>query len=444
MKARFAAIYSTLSRDRLPKSRLLGRRNRRVIVGLLLLLILLARSSVPQGDPLEHIRFYTRNIEFDFINWTLGALGVKLDQAILGTVGLIPDTAEPDIVLSYLQLLGEINGVEAQISTIYTDPAVKDAYRASESLRIRLNQLKQERQYVEPVAEAILQNQLGTIAAEMGLTLGGQTLPPALFHTTPPPYALIVSPRDIIRQDFSISISPDLSLDQMVTLENQVDRAMDVSSLVVGIGGIGLYPTMVMETTDINWLAEVISHEWIHNYLTLRPLGILYMKNPALRTMNETAASIAGKEMGRQLVAKYYPAYLPPPEVSQPETKQSIEPKVPTVFDFRAEMRKTRVRVDELLQQGKINEAESYMEQRRQVFWDQGYHIRKINQAYFAFYGAYADAPGGGAAGADPVGAAVRLLRQQSQTLREFIHRISWMSSYEQLERIIETDQVDK
>ena len=82
------------------------------------------------------------------------------------------------------------------------------------------------------------------------------------------------------------------------------------------------------------------------------------------------------------------------------------------------------------------------MEQRRQVFWNNGYHIRKINQAYFAFYGAYADAPGGGAAGADPVGSAVRLLRQQSPSLRVFINQISWMSSFEQLDKVVKARQV--
>ncbi len=73
-------------------------------------------------------------------------------------------------------------------------------------------------------------------------------------------------------------------------------------------------------------------------------------------------------------------------------------------------MRITRVTVDELLAEGKIEEAEAYMEARRVFFWENGYLIRKINQAYFAFYGAYADQPGG-EAGEDPVGAAVRELR---------------------------------
>ena len=54
---------------------------------------------------------------------------------------------------------------------------------------------------------------------------------------------------------------------------------------------------MIMETTDINWLAEVVAHEWVHNYLTLRPLGVSYMISPELRTMNETVAAIAGKTL---------------------------------------------------------------------------------------------------------------------------------------------------
>ena len=77
------------------------------------------------------------------------------------------------------------------------------------------------------------------------------------------------------------------------------------------------------------------------------------------------------------------------------------------------------------------------METRRQVFWEHGYRIRKLNQAYFAFYGAYADLPGG-AAGEDPVGEAVRSLRAESSTLADFLKHISWMTSFEQLQKAVE------
>jgi hypothetical protein len=72
------------------------------------------------------------------------------------------------------------------------------------------------------------------------------------------------------------------------------------------------------------------------------------------------------------------------------------------------------------------------METRRKHMWEHGYQIRKLNQAYFAFYGAYA-AGGGGAAGPDPVGEAVRLLRRRSASLADFVNTMAWFTSYEQL-----------
>ena len=99
-------------------------------------------------------------------------------------------------------------------------------------------------------------------------------------------------------------------------------------------------------------------------------------------------------------------------------------------------MRETRVNVDALLAEGKIEEAEAYMEERRLMFLSNGYLFRKINQAYFAFFGAYADSPGG-AAGEDPVGPAVRALREQSGSLADFVNTISWMTSFEQLQKTV-------
>ena len=120
-----------------------------------------------------------------------------------------------------------------------------------------------------------------------------------------------------------------------------------------------------------------------------------------------------------------------------PSTSTPEEPSEPPAFDFNEEMRITRVTVDEMLAEGKIEEAEAYMEARRVFFWENGYLIRKINQAYFAFYGAYADQPGG-EAGEDPVGAAVRELRAQSPSLADFLKRIAWMTSFEQLQEAVE------
>jgi hypothetical protein len=412
---------------------------RRVLSLLLVLMtaiLLLGGSSLSPTDQTERIRVFTRSIEFDYLTWTLDALGAKLAQEALGTSEYIPESSQSQIVLDYLTLVNEINANQGKMNQIYSDPNITDPKAASTELRENLKKQEQQLAQLEPLAETILQNQISTTAAQLNLSFAGQPIPPVLYRTTPPPDALIISPRNVIRQDADISISTDLPIDQITELEENVDQNFNVSSLVVGIGGIGLYPTMVMRTRDINWLTEVVAHEWVHNFLTLRPLGISYLSTPELRIVNETAASIAGKEIGRAVIAQFYPAYLPAPAptASDPAPALKSEPAQAPAFNFRSEMHTTRIVVDSLLAEGKIEEAEGYMEARRQLFWDNGYPVRKLNQAYFAFYGAYADEPGG-AAGEDPVGAAVRSLRAQSTSLASFLNRISWMWSYSQLQQ---------
>jgi len=397
-----------------------------------MIVMLLGGSIVSPGDQFERARAFTRAIEFDYVSWTIDALGIKLGQVALGTASYVPEGDRASIVLEALSLTSQINSVEGKLNDIYADPNITDHEAASVEVNQQLADLKETRDQLQPLAESILQEQVSEIAAQAGLTVGGQAMPPVLYRTTPPPDALIISPRNVIEQIQDISISPGITVDQMDELETKVDEALNVSSLVVGIGGIGLYPTMVMEITDINGLAEVVAHEWIHNYLTLHPLGLSYMNSPELRTMNETVASIAGKELGRAVVQKYYPEYLLTESPPSPPVTDQNQPPAPPVFNFDAEMHITRINADKLLAEGKINEAETYMELRRRFFWDNGYHIRKLNQAYFAFYGAYADQPGG-AAGVDPVGTAVRLLRVKSSSLKDFVNRIAWMWNFEQL-----------
>ena len=406
---------------------------------LLMGILLLAYSTVPPGDQLERVRAFTRHIEFDYVTWTLNALGGKIRDGALGTqTYLVNEQVERQVVLDYIELVERVQRAEGHLENIFADPEVSNPELASALVRRQLGEMYAEREQLAPLAEAVLQNQVTTTVAELGLTYGGQPFPPVLYRTTPLPTALIISPRDVIRQDYNISLPPDMTADERTILEEQVDSALDISSLVVNVGGIGLYPTMVMQSTSLNWLAEVISHEWTHNFLTLRPLGVSYMKSPELRTINETAASIAGKEIGSALIERYYPDMVPLPPAETPDAPEEDEPaQVPPPFDFRTEMRNTRERADDLLAEGKIEEAEDYMETRRQVFWEHGYRIRKLNQAYFAFYGAYADLPGG-AAGEDPVGEAVRSLRAESPTLADFLKRISWMTSFEQLQKAVE------
>jgi hypothetical protein len=393
--------------------------------------LLLAFSNYPPGDELQRIRAFSRPLEFDYVGWTLNALGTKLGQVALGAADTLTPEEQSQLVLDYLDLISRIDQADHRLNEIYANPEIANPEIASQLLRQQLSDLEAQRELLGPVAESILQGQVSQIVAELGLTVGGQPVPPVLFHSTSLPTALIVSPRDEIKQLHNISLEPDIHVDQRTILEDSIDQAFDVSSLIVDVGGIGVYPTMITETSNLNFLTEVIAHEWVHNFLSLRPLGLNYFTSPELRTMNETAAALAGKEIGLAVMERFYPELVPPPP--PPETpSEPGEPPPPPTFDFRDEMRQTRVTVDQLLADNKIEEAEAYMEARRQVFWEHGYRIRKLNQAYFAFYGAYADAPGG-AAGEDPVGEAVRALYANSPSLESFLKRIAWMTSFEDL-----------
>lgn len=404
---------------------------------LLILVSLLLTLSVdgPPPSRLEtRVRYMLAGEQFNFVGWEMRAVLGKLAYSLVAPQRYMTEQACRDFFLDYLRLVSEIQRTEAEIRRVYADPAVVNADAATAGLRIRLAELRAEQAARQPVAEAILEEQTAFVLAHNGFGVLGQVFPPVSVHFTPLPTMLVISPRERIEAILQLALRHGLDTARQEAIENRIDRAFDVSSLVTGIGGLGAYPAMLLESDSPTWLAEVSPHEWTHHYLLFKPLGWNYEASPEARTINETVASIVGKEVGRQVVARYYPELLPPespPGARVPEP----QPAQPPAFDFRAEMRATRVRVDELLAQGKVREAEIYMEWRRRVFVEHGYDIRKLNQAYFAFYGAYADEPG--AAGEDPIGPAVRRLREQSPDLYTFVARVSRVTTLAELRALL-------
>ncbi|HVN53117.1 MAG TPA: hypothetical protein VMT46_02210 [Anaerolineaceae bacterium] len=411
----------------------------RLALVLALAIPILSYSTFTPGASGDRVRTYTRDIEFDYVTWILDALALKTSQAALSPDRYLTQARQRQTVLEYIQLTRQQAGLVAQVTSIYANPDITDSKQASRELRQRLAGVTARLEEITPLTETILQSQISAVVASLGLTAGGQPVPPIWYHGTPLPLALIISPRKVIHSDADISLKADMNVDQMESLEGQISEDLNVSALVVPIGGVGVYPTMVMRSSDLNWLASTISHEWTHNYLTLHPLGLSYEKSPELRTMNETTANISGNEIGAEVIRRYYPEFAPPPREENPGTTSLANNPVAVVkprFSFNAQMHAIRVHVDQLLAAGKVTEAEQYMDEGRRIFLDNGYVVRKINQAYFAFYGAYADTPVG-AAGEDPVGPAVVSLRQRSSSLLDFLNRISVMTSYEELKKAL-------
>ena len=407
-----------------------------------LCILMLANSVYMPASFSERVLGFARGMEFDYAAWEWDAIFLKLKQSALSPQKYLSAEDQAAAVNDCMALIDELDQTQREIEQIYADPQISNPQAGAHDLVVKREGLQERRLGLEPLCESILQAQASQALAAAGLTLGGQTLPPLLYHVTPLPLALIVSPRDAIRQDAIVTLLPDLTLEQITALEQRVEEALGVSALVVEIGGLGTYPPMVASTSNLGWLSDTIVHEWTHNYLDFRPLGWNYSTSGELRTMNETTASIVGGEVGRGVMRTYYPDQLPAlgyVERIAPPAWMQTNLQAAQSFDYRVEMHTTRLQVDALLADGKIEEAEQYMEMRRRFFWDNGYQIRRLNQAYFAFHGAYADAPVG-AAGRDPVGPAVRRLRAEADTLAEFLNRISWLTSFEELKALTGAD----
>jgi hypothetical protein len=427
----------------------------------LTLATILTQEYPPPGDFNTRISRAVGNHLFDFGEWTLEAWAEKGAQIAVPIDLYLTDDQRRQFVLDFMNLMREYWTLEGRVQQVYSDPANSDPAAASAELRAQRDAIRADLERRRPTAEAIIQQQISAVLIDEGFGIGGEIFPPVALRITPLPNVLIVSPRDQIKRIAGEALQAGLQVDQAEAIETRVLTATDDSSLVVPIGGLADYPAMILESTQLLWLLQTSSHEWSHHWLFLRPLGYSYLADtPDVRTINETVASIFGDEVGLEVMRRFYPDELKRtfPDLVEPKslTIPTPEPETsrpsptPGQFSFNRALRDTRIKVDGLLAEArafeqldqtdqaeaKIRQAEDYMEQQRQYINTQGYHIRKINQAYFAFYGAYADQPG--ASGGDPIGPNVIALRVYSSSVRDFMDRASHILSLDQLRQAVE------
>jgi len=285
-----------------------------------------------------------------------------------------------------------------------------------------------ERDEMEDRVEEIIEGQISGILADQGLSrtlwLGSEAhvvFPPVDFEFASRPNVLIVSRRDRVEIVDTSLLVADMTLDEKVALEAKVD-GLGQSALVEQVGAVATYPSIVPPTSSLENLLSKVAHEWMHHYLFFRPLGQNYWSSYEMTTINETVANMAGDEIAALTYDRYYNGYDEQPSTLQHGNTSSL--------DFGKAMRETRVTIDELLTEGRIGEAEGYMDERRQFFEDNGYYLRKLNQAYFAFHGSYADTP----TSVSPIGDQLREMRERSRSIGDFIRSAAAISSYDSLQ----------
>lgn len=321
----------------------------------------------------------------------------------------------------------QLNKLIADDEQVAGNPDADPAARAS--ALAQLPSLRGERTDIANTVQRILEGRLTRVIKEAGLTrrFGGDVVwPPVNIEFQNPPSVLVKSPRNEIRKESEQLLEGDLPIERAEQLEANAERDGKTSALVVQIGGIAMYPAIIPEDSDYAFIMDDIAHEWMHHYLYFTPLGRRYFDSGKLTTLNETVADLVGQELGARLVAEYP---LGPSYVSSGGVLASPAPAI----DFTAEMRDLRRQVEALLAQGKIDDAERLMEEKRRYLADNGYYIRKLNQAYFAFHGSYADSAGS----IDPIGPKLDSLRKESPSLKTFVERARDLTSESDLDRAL-------
>jgi hypothetical protein len=402
-----------------------------LLVFMILPVLLLAAGCSGNDDFNRQVKAFTRPYGFDLATWELKTLAGEAGELFTGHDGNSANgTAE---VIKYFDNVTRLKSLAAFMSAISAGNESGDTARLQEEI----DELRQENMELADDVNRTLGTQIRETLSQQGiynpvyqytrLKIG---FPPINFYLADPPHLLVISPRDRIESLKEVFLLPEMSVEDMERLEGEVD-SLGVSSLVVGLGGLSTYPSYVLPEAGPRFTIDTIVHEWVHQYLAFTPLGFRCILDQTgihadydIATINETVANIIGKEIGGIIYEKYFP---PEPEESQPPEAGE------TGFDFNKEMREIRKAVDNYLAEGKIEPAEEFMEQKRQYLEENGYYIRKLNQAYFAFYGTYADSP----TSISPIGAELKKLREQSASLKDFLDTVSVITSPQDLAKSV-------
>ncbi len=327
---------------------------------------------------------------------------------------------------------GETAGDEALVAYFRLTSQIRAASDTEEPDLALVETLGNERATYENDVERTIEQRIDEVVRGVGLQrklplFGGVRLtwPPVNFELTSPPRLLVRSPRDRIERAGDTLLKNDLSLRDIQRIEERTDNATTVS-LVISIGGLAAYPAIVRDDRTYGSVLETAAHEWVHHYLAFYPLGRQWGKGGDAETLNETTADLAGREIAK-LVNERHPVHFADGEDGRAPARPD------NGIDFNKEMRELRLQVDALLAEGKVAEAEAAMEAKRRYLNDNGITIRKINQAYFAFYGTYAASP----QSSSPIGPKVDRVWELTGDVGAFLAAMRGVTSVADLDRVI-------
>jgi len=395
------------------------------------MLVLLGSGAI---DSITQMRYSVNSKvagwNWDLVMWEIAAISQKLGEGFRHGSGHLSQAEQAELVLIYLERANEIGALERKMERIFSETGGQPT-DDSTALQQQLDDLRARQSGDRPAVEVVIEQQVATELRAEGISWFDGAFPPVWFTFTEPPKKLVVSPRGRITTAHYAMLQPDVPVSESERIEDAILQEDDLSAYITNIGGLGAFPTQVVDRAPVDWVLATVAHEWVHNYLTLFPLGLNYNTSSDLTIMNETVADIVGDEIGLRALARHYPDIAR--ELAEREAAIERGEESPPAFDFRKEMRHTREIVDLFLALGRVNDAEEYMEIRRLLFVENGYALRKLNQAYFAFHGSY----GTSAAATSPIGSKMEELRHLTPDVHTFLATVRGFTSPDDLDQAL-------
>ena len=246
---------------------------KRFIIFALLPAVLFIHGCAPASDFDARLNPFVTPYRFSIAGWEWQTIIEQAKDWYSGRKIQVDD--ETRVVIEYFDTVKRIKTLQSEIAAANAKNDSGTSTRLSDELRT-----SQEKQTTRAATvETIIRGQIRATLAGEGIYnpvgKGKVGFPPLIFKLEVLPSVLVISPRDRIESMRELVLKQNLALPQKESIEAGADK-LGVSSLVVGVGGMGTYPSLVDGESSLRATIETAAHEWLHQYLALTALGICY------------------------------------------------------------------------------------------------------------------------------------------------------------------------
>ena len=266
---------------------------------LILLTLFIPRTDSFRITPVELIAFEHL---FSLVEWEAANFPKKWLHGLVNLApGQKPSRVERlELVDEYLRVVRQASKEERRIEGASQLRSFKGAdTNQSVPTDEYLRELLSRKRELRPEAEESIEAEVGAVLATLSLESRiGLIWPPVDIRFGPPPTLLVISPRDKIDMTGAVFLDPEIEPFERDEIEKRVFDEVGYAAYVDDLAGLATFPNMVNDLYTTRTVIRTAAHEWLHSYWFFHPFGRNYFASTEMTTLNETAATLAGNEIG--------------------------------------------------------------------------------------------------------------------------------------------------